>query len=430
MLNQQQINKLLAFFSRKIIAKYQPLVIGITGSVGKTSTRHAIAAILATKFQIREPEKNYNNEIGIPLTVIGAKGLDEETSFLSRKLGWIRIFLKGLVVWLLPQNYPKVLVLEYGIDHTGDMDNLIAIVKPNLTVITTIGISHRANFNTPEEIAVEKGKLARCLKAGETFIYNIDDVHVAEQANRTSANTLSFGESETAQIKLVKTEEQLGLTPSTKLNIITPSRELTATIPVLGTAHVKAVLAGVAVAESLELETDLIKKGLANYRAMPGRLNVILGIKRTVLIDDTYNAAPVSTTEALKLLSRFPNPVKVAVLGDMLELGDLSESAHMEIGKLAASCGLSELVVVGELAKKIGEGAKSAGMSADSIISFPNSNEAKDYVLENLEAESVVLVKGSQGARMEKITKELLAEPTAATQLLVRQYGKWLSDIK
>jgi UDP-N-acetylmuramyl pentapeptide synthase len=424
-LNQDQINKLLAYFARKIVAKYQPLIIGITGSVGKTSTRHAIAAALSAKYNLREPEKNFNNLIGIPLTIIGTRGLDEG----GGKLGWLRIFAKALFVWLIPQNYPKLLVLEYGIDHPGDMDDLLAIVQPQLAVLTTVGISHKEFFKTQEAIAFEKGKMAAGLPSSGIFIYNADDVHVAEQTKRTQAHLVSFGKAN-ADVLLEMVEEKLEYPPATRLSIKTPTRELKITVPVVGVAHESAVLAAVAVAEALEVETDLIIKGLANYRAMPGRLNLIAGIKRTILIDDTYNAAPLSTLEALKLLGRFPNPIKVAVLGDMLELGDATDEGHAQVGQFAASLNLQKLITVGTLGKKIAEAALAAGMPTERITSFSNSQEAAEVVLNGIEQESVILIKGSQGARMEKVTKELMAEPTAATQLLVRQYGKWVQDEK
>ncbi len=435
MFNQEKINQLLAFFARKIIAKYQPMVIGITGSVGKTSTRHAIAASLSAKYFLREPEKNYNNEIGIPLTIIGARGLDEDSGFLAHKIGWLRIFSHALAVWLLPQNYPKLLVLEYGIDRPGDMDAYLKIVKPQIAVLTTIGASHKEFFKSEEAIAFEKGKMAASLPTNGTFVFNADDVHVAEQAKRTQGHLLSFGKASgssnaqsTAKVILESVEEQLQNPPATRLTVKTPTRQIKVTVPVLGTAHESAILAAVAVAEAMEVETDLILKGLANYRAMPGRSNILAGIKRTILIDDTYNAAPLSTTEALHLLGRFPQRNKIAVLGDMLELGDDSDQAHADVGRLVQTFNLNKLVTVGELGKKIAESAVAFGMSQEKVLSFNTSDEAAQTVLNSIEPESVVLIKGSQGARMEKITKELLAEPTAANHFLVRQYGKWMDN--
>ena len=424
---EDKIKQLLAYFSRKIIAKYKPLVIGITGSVGKTSTRHAIAAALSAKYYLREPEKNFNNEIGIPLTIIGARGLDEGSfNFAGIKFGWLRIFAKALVVWLLPQNYPKVLVLEYGIDHPNEMDALLNIVQPKIGVLTTIGISHKEHFPNNEAIAFEKGKMAAKLPSNGIVVYNADDMHVKEQAKRSKAHLLSFGKTASAEVVLEKIEENLSTQPSTTLYIKSPVRQLKITVPVVGTAHTEAILAAVAVCEALQMETELIVKGLTGYRAVPGRLNILAGIKRSILIDDTYNAAPLSTEEALHLLGRFKSEHKVAVLGDMLELGDESDTAHAQIGMLVASLNLQQLVTVGKLGYLISEAAKLSGMSAEKIQWYETSEQAKPKVLESLQSDSVVLVKGSQGARMEKITKELLAEPMSATQALVRQYGHWL----
>jgi UDP-N-acetylmuramoyl-tripeptide--D-alanyl-D-alanine ligase len=421
-----KVEQLLAYFTHKIIAKYHPMVIGITGSVGKTSTRHAIAAALSSKYQLREPQKNYNNLIGIPLTVIGAKGIDESTNQISIWFGWIRIFTKALTVWLLPHNYPKLLVLEYGIDHPGDMDALLNVVQPNIAVLTSIGVSHLENFSSQEELANEKGKIASRLKTNELFVFNGDDPLVSNQAQNINVEKISYGHSTNVTVILKSIQEYLHLNPYTVLDIQTPTRNLELTIPVVGTAHTSAVLAAVALAEGLEVESDLIKKGLSGYKAMPGRLNVLAGIKKTILIDDTYNAAPVSTKEALNLLGRFSPTSKIAVLGDMLELGDASETSHADIGKIAAGLNLRKLVTVGELGKEIAESALANGMKSEDVISFGSSDEAGKKVLEILTPESVVLIKGSQGVRMEKITKELLAEPTAAGHLLVRQYGKWI----
>lgn len=418
---QEKIKQWLAFFSQKIIAKHKPLIIGITGSVGKTSTRHAIAAALSAKYYLREPIRNYNNEFGIPLTIFGTDGLEKK----HHPLGWIRVFAKALAVWLLPQNYPKLLVLEYGIDHPNEMDVLLKIAQPKIAVLTTIGASHEENFKSQDEIAFEKGKMAASLPSNGIFVYNADDARVKAQTERTEAHLLSYGKKD-ADVVLQSVEENLSLNPTTKITIKSPVREIKITIPAVGTAHVDAVLAAVAVCEALQVDTELILKGMANYRGVPGRLNILPGIKKSVLIDDTYNAAPLSTKEALHLLGRFSGTHKVAVLGDMLELGKESDEGHAEIGRLAASLGLQQLITVGQLGKKIAAAAKEAGMSPESIISFETSDEAKSVVLQQLQPESIVLVKGSQGVRMEKITKELLAEPMSASHVLVRQYGHWL----
>lgn len=430
---QTKVEQLLAYFTRKVIAKYQPMVIGITGSVGKTSARHAIAAALSSKYKLREPEKNYNNQIGIPLTVIGTKGIDETTSWIGIQLDWLRIFTKALAVWLLPQDYPKLLVLEYGIDHPGDMDALLDLVKPNLAVLTEIGTAHLENYSSQQELADEKGKIASRLKSDEFFIFNSDNSLVVEQSKKINCKKIAYGkelensDASIPYIALTELVENLQIPASTSMTVKTPTREISVSIPVVGVAHSSAVLSAVAVCEALEVETDLVQKGLFNYRAMPGRLNIIAGIKKTILIDDTYNASPLSTEQALNLLSRFNSNNKIAVLGDMLELGDGSDQAHAKMGKLVKELNITKLITVGELGKQIADSAEASGMSPENILSYADSIEAAKEVLQILTPESVVLIKGSQGARMERVTKELLAEPTAATRLLVRQYGKWVN---
>lgn len=423
--------QILAYFTHKIIAKYHPKVIGITGSVGKTSTRHAVAAALSSSFYLREPEKNFNNLIGIPLTVIGTKGIDESTNAFSIWLGWLRIFLKALSVWLLPQNYPKLLVLEYGIDAPGDMDALLNLVTPNIAVLTSIGVSHLENFSSQKELATEKGKIASRLKPNDLFVYNGDDPLVSEIAEKVQCNKISFGQGDAQSgnfdVALTGIFEKLELRPETKLQIKAGEQQLKISIPVVGKAHSAAALAAVAVGLGLKVDAELLEKGLCSYKAMPGRLSILAGIKKTILIDDTYNAAPASTKEALHLLGRFHSKTKIAVLGDMLELGELSHLGHAEIGKLVANLNVQKLVTVGKLAQEIASSAKAAGMNQEDILIFDDSKTAAKSVLEILIPESVVLIKGSQGARMEIITKELLAEPTAAGHLLVRQYGKWIS---
>ena len=420
---QTKTEQALAFFARKIIAKYNPFIIGITGSVGKTSARHAIACVLREGHLVREPIKNYNNQIGIPLTIIGAKGVENSWPIL----GFLRVFVQALCVWLLPLPYPKILVLEYGIDKPNDMDQLLAIAKPEVAVITTIGISHREFFKDESEIAFEKGKLAAALNSSGIFVFNHDDPNVAKQTDRTKAKPVSYGLKPGADVQLLQVTEQLGLRPKSTLQVAFKDLKLDIDLPAVGTAHVAAALAAVAVGYALKIPNHEIASGLSNYRVIPGRLNVIAGIKKTIIIDDSYNAAPVSMKEALLLLSRFPVKHKVAVLGDMLELGPESMDSHKGIGELVAKLNIDQLYTVGELGKVIAESAKKNGFSETKIKVFENSELAGQYLRENLVTESVVLVKGSQGVRMEKISKEILAEPGAASKLLPRQDGKWVS---
>jgi len=169
-------------------------------------------------------------------------------------------------------------------------------------------------------------------------------------------------------------------------------------------------------------------KGLQEYKPAPGRLNIIIGIKHSIIIDDTYNSSPDPVKAALRLLRKIPSEYKIAVLGDMLELGNISDQSHREIGEAAAAADLSRLVTVGPGGKIIAEGAAAAGFDRERILCFDTADEAKKPLQELMRPGSLVLIKGSQGMRMEKITKEVMAEPMRAPELLCRQYGNWLKQ--
>lgn len=413
------VEPLLAFFARRIVAKYKPQIIGITGSVGKTSTRAAVFAVVSQKYRAYTPPKNLNDKIGLPLAIIG---MDTPGRSLW---GWIKVFTKAKMLWLLPLKYPEVLVLEYGIDRVGEMDSLLVVAKPHISILTSIGLSHYEFFQDTETIEREKGKILEILTSSDTAIINADNDLALQQQGKSKAPVVTYGKAGT--VHTTNIEETLSEKASTTLHIATPSREFTAQVSAVGSVHVSSCLAAVAVAEALNIETDLVVKGLATYRPVPGRLNVIGGLKRSVLIDDTYNAAPDSMREALALLEKFPGVHKMAVLGDMLELGSKSTDAHIAVGQEVARIAPNHLVTVGAGGKIIVDSAIAAGLPEERVISFDTSDEAQLPVQELMREGSVVLIKGSQGIRMERITKEVMAEPMRASELLCRQYGKWLN---
>lgn len=412
------VEPLLAFFARRIVAKYKPQVIGITGSVGKTSTRAAVFAVISQKYRAYTPPKNLNDKIGLPLAIIG---MDTPGRSLW---GWIKVFTKAKMLWLLPMKYPEVLVLEYGIDRVGEMDSLLAVAKPHISILTAIGLSHYEFFQDTETIAIEKGKILEILTQGDTAIINADNDLALAQQSKSKAPVITYGKA--GSVHTVNIEEVLSEKANTVLHVTTGSKQLTAQISAVGSVHVSSSLAAIAVGEAMGVETDLIIKGLAAYKPVPGRLNVIGGLKRSVLIDDTYNAAPDSVREALLLLEKFPGNHKMAVLGDMLELGSKSTEAHTAVGQEVARIAPNHLVTVGAGGKIIADSAIAAGLPEERVISFDTSSEAQLPVQELMREGSVVLIKGSQSIRMERITKEVMAEPMRASELLCRQYGKWL----
>lgn len=421
---KQLVQKLLFFFARKIIDRHKPIIIGVTGSVGKTSAREAIFHVVNQKYKAYRPAKNFNDELGLPLAIIRY-----EDNPQKRLWAWLMVFVQGIATAFFSTKYPDVLVLEYGVDKPGDMDYLISIARPSIGVITSVGSSHYEFFKSAAAIAHEKGKLAEALPQSGTLVLNADNEHALAQQRKTQARVLTYGVNDQAQVRVIKAEERLNGQGITDLEVQTLSRHLTATVHGLGKPHASAALAAIAVAEVLGMESDLIARGIAEYRPAPGRLNVIPGLKHSVIIDDSYNASdPMVVKEALHLFSRLPASYKIAVLGDMRELGELSDQAHRDIGVLVASLDMHRLFTVGEGGKKIAAAAIESGFPKNKVSSWDNSEAAKKVVLHALEPESLILVKGSQFVRMEKITKELMAEPMRAHELLCRQYGKWLEE--
>ncbi len=416
---KQFIVNRLGSLARAIIAKYKPTIIGITGSVGKTSTRDAIFNVVRTKYTARKPDKNYNNEIGLPLTIIGADAP-------GRKLtAWIKIFLKAYGLLWMNRTYPQVLILEMGVDHPGDMDHLLSIAKPHIAVITHIGSAHYEFFKTQEALIAEKRKIIERLGPGNYAILNADSDVVMSQRGITPAKVVTYGVNNPADVKISIINEELSFPARTRIQANGVGK-LGVDIAAVGMPHISACAAAIAVAQVMEIEPDLIQKGLRDYRPQPGRFNILGGIKETVILEDSYNASPDSVTEALQTLARMPNKTKVAVLGDMLELGEMTEEAHHQIGEMVAQLNIDQLITVGSSGQLIAFSAERSGFPQENVQSFPTSDDAKEYLQNNLIPGSAILVKGSQGVRMERVSKEILANPMGAHNDLPRQYGKWI----
>jgi len=416
------LQDLLASLSRRVIKKYRPTIIGITGSMGKTSTKEAIFNVVSQKYRARRSEKNFNNEFGLPLTVLGSD------SPAKSPFKWLALLAKAGLMILSNQKYPQILVLEMGVDRPGDMDYLLSIVRPNIAILTGIGSSHMEFFKDTGELGREKGKIASLLGPGDTFIVNADNAEALKRKDGVKGKIITYGIKGNADISPSDIQENLQEPYGTQFSVIIDGNKINARVKALGESHLSALIAACAVAQALKIEKDLVLKGLQEYKPAPGRLNIITGIKHSVIIDDTYNSSPDPVKAALRLLRKIPSEYKIAVLGDMLVLGNISVQSHREIGEAAAAAGLSRLVTVGPGGKIIAEGAAAAGFNRELILCFDTADEAKKPLQELMRPGSLVLIKGSQGMRMEKITKEVMAEPMRAPELLCRQYGNWLKQ--
>lgn len=416
------LKKILKILAKATLWRYKPTVVGITGNVGKTSAKEAACVVLGHTKKVRGSPKSFNNEVGLPLAILGDW---EETGGV---FFWFKVFLTSFFrIIFKSRRYPEILILEYGIDRPGDMRRLLNIARPTIAAVTAIGDIpvHVEFFAGKEALAREKSKIIGQLPSTGFALVNTDDIEVNEMKNHTRAQVMTFGFANNADIRISNFEltDVPGLT--FKLNYggsFIPVR----LNGVLGRAQAysAAVAAGLGLIFGMNLVD--IAEALGHYHSPAGRLKVIPGIKDSVIIDDTYNAAPLSTHAALDVLRHIEAKRRIAVLGDMLEIGKYTLEAHEEIGGLAAKSA-DILVTIGNRAKFIAEGAIKAGKSKKSIYSFLNLKEAGLFVQSKVGKGDVVLVKGSQAVRMEKIVKELMAEPERAGELLVRQNKTWLA---
>lgn len=417
----------LKFFSQLIQKKYKPKVIGITGSVGKTTTKEAVYAVLKNNFKVRRNIKNYNNEIGLPLTIIGAESPGKNM------FGWFGVFFKAMKLILVKDdNYPEILVLEMGVDRPGDMAYLNSIANPDMAIVTTVGNVHMEYFGTRKKLQKEKGELVRVIPKDGLVVLNYDNKMVFEMKKDSKAKVITFGMNEGADIHCC--EQRFSFEGGDNLQGISFKIKYNgSTVPflmpgVIGFNSIYAGMAAIAIGVKFGLNMVDISAALKDFRSPKGRMNFIKGIKKTYIMDDTYNSEPASCAAGLDVLEKFPTKdsmKKFAVLGDMLELGRESMERHREIGKKVFTTGVDVLITVGERSRDIDHGAKEAGMSQDEIFHFSSSEEAGLFVQERIKEGDLIFVKGSQGMRMEKVVKEIMAEPLLAEELLVRQEREW-----
>lgn len=421
------LHSFLAFLSKAVLERYKPKIVAVAGSVGKTSTTRAVAAVLARSFATRGSAKNHNNEIGVPLTILG-----EAKAGGRSLLAWLGIFWRGFRLAFGPERaYPKVLVLEMATDHPGDLAYLTSLAPPDVAVLTAVAEEHTEFLGDLDGVAEEEGTVVRALGKEGIAILNADDARVAVMAEGLDDRAILYGFGDGAQVRAGRAAAEMALgTVFTRFDLRIGDRAYPVNLPdALGEGNVYAALAAASVALAFGIDPELIPYGLAEYQPPPGRLRVLPGIKGALLIDDTYNSSPRAAEMALGVFESLPSAAggrKIAVLGDMLELGALTEAAHRRIGKAAAEAGVELLLGVGPASAQLCAAAREAGMAEERVFHMATSQEAGRFLQERIHVGDLILVKGSQGIRTEKIVKELMAQPERAAELLVRQSREWL----
>jgi UDP-N-acetylmuramoyl-tripeptide--D-alanyl-D-alanine ligase len=426
------LEKILKYFAAIALRRFRPRVVGVTGSVGKTSTKEAIFAVLSSKFRVRKNEKNYNNEIGLPLTVFGLESGGKSA------LKWFFTLVSAFFISFFgsKKKYPEILVLEMGADRPGDIKYLVDFLRPEVGVVTAVGISHLEYFKDKKHIAREKSALVRYLNKEGLAVLNFDDENVRAMADAVKTKKMFYGFSDGADVQASdiffgyeKAEDFNGGSLDKIRGVSFKLSFDGATVPVrllrsVGRPQIYSVLAAAAAGIHFGMNLLEIAEAVKNFQAPIGRLNIIDGIKNTIIIEDSYNAAPQSVLAALEVLEKIKARRKLVALGNMLELGSETEAGHREVGrKVAQICQI--LFAVGDKAKFIADEAEKAGLDKKQIFCYTDSIEAKIPIQNMLQEGDVILIKGSQGARMEFISEEIMRHPEQAEKLLPRQTAEW-----
>ena len=412
-----------------VLRKYKPKIIAITGSVGKTSTKDAIYTALSAFTYVRKSQKSFNSEIGIPLTILGCPNA------WNNPLLWLRTFVEGINLIIFPNEYPKTLVLEVGADRPDDIKNVVAWLKPNVSVITKLSDVpvHVEFFASPEELKREKGFLAQGLKKDGLLVLNADDQDVMSFKELTSAEMISYGFGENASLRAsdykVVHESEGGVEHPTGISYRVSFGGVSAQVNIEGTIgiqNVYATLAAIAVGLKDGLELDAIVKVINEHETPPGRMKILRGENNSTIIDDSYNSSPIAQSEALLTLKDLRiSGKKIAILGDMLELGPFSAAEHRTVGERVAEI-CSVLLTVGVRARGMREAAVAVGMNQNKALSFEDSRKAGEYARSIIKAGDVILVKGSQGTlRMERAVEQIMLDKDKKSELLVRQEPEW-----
>ena len=410
----------LAALARAILLKYKPGIVMVTGSVGKTSTKDAVAATVRNHFFSRASEKSYNSEFGVPLTIIGSKNP------WTNPVRWLKVFQDALALIMLPSHYPKLLVLEVGADTPGDLDRILKIATPDVVVVTKLPELpvHVEFYASPQAVRDEEFSPAYALDAGSPLIVSADDPYAREMAKPLPVRVMTYGFDEDAEIHLAdpKVFMEDGEPRGMEARLIYQGSSYPLIVRgALGRQQLYAPAAAFGVALSLSIPLEEALKSIEGYIPPPGRSHVLPGASSSVIIDDSYNSSPTAVEEALQALANTPAKRRIAVLGDMLELGRYSREQHERIGTFAA--GLADVVVsVGTRARAIAEAAEREG--GVEVHSFETSRDAAEALPGIVQEGDVVLVKGSQSIRTERVVEALLRYPEDRVKL-VRQDREW-----
>lgn len=417
---------ILTLEAKVLLRRKRPVVIAVTGSVGKTSAKDAIYTVLKDHVHTRKSQKSYNSEIGVPLSVLGLK------NGWNNPLLWLKNIFDGALVALFASEYPAVLVLEVGVDRPGDMHALTQWLTPDIVVLTRLPEVpvHVEYFNSPEDVIAEKMQLVHSLKEDGVLIYNSDDEKIRREVENVRQK--SFGFSRYSPSHFTTSGDRVLYENGKAVGVECTLEHIGEEVEFqvhgsLGVQHAYNYAAAIAVGTQFDIPLFQAAKALAAHTPPQGRMRIIEGVSNTLILDDTYNSSPVAAEQALQTIKELKgvSGKKIVVLGDMLELGKYSTREHERIGELVATSA-DMLFTLGLRSRKIAEAALEHGMSEKVIFQYDDIERAGTELLQKLGEGDVILIKASQSIRAEKIVKRLMQHPEDAPKLLARQSKEWL----
>ncbi len=408
------ITQLLVLQAKRYLKKHRTQVIAITGSVGKTSVKEATYHLLKNHFKIYKSPQGFNTEIGISLAV-----LQEEKSGFSSPIEWFKILRR---TFLKEKTAYQKIILEMGADKPGDIKKLISIAKPKVGIITNVNPVHlnKNQFKDLAAIQKEKGSLIKNMAKDGLAILNYDDPLI--KSMETHAARVSYGMEDGLEVQggNVKTHNK-----NITFHVKYKGETVDFKIPVLGSFQIYTLLPAITVGVKLGMSLQECAEALKDYQLPPGRMSAIDGINDSLIIDSSYNASPTANEKALELLNELPAKRKIAAMGTMNELGELTKEAHLKLGAQVAAVA-NILITVGPEASTIKQGAIEAGMPEKSIYTFFDSEAAGLFLQKELCPNDLILAKGSQNrVRMERMVKMIMKQPEKASVLLCRQDDAW-----
>ncbi len=410
--------KYLELQARRLLARYHPKIVAVAGSVGKTSTKLAIAAVLSQRYKVLAHASSYNSAISLPLAIFDLRVPDK----LYNPLAWVWLLVRISLKYHIRYPY-DIVVLELGTDQPGDIAYFMRYIKPEIGVITAVTPEHMQGFGSMEAVLEEEFLLAThsqhvLLNAGDVML----SVKKRELQNR-SIQTFGIEKGDyrfqIGSHGLDGIQGQLHLKDKSSLRVH---------LKILAKQTLYGVTAAAAVGDLLKLGHNLIKEGVEEIKPVPGRMNLLLGINHSLIIDDSYNSSPDAAIAALDTLYSLSAKRKLAILGSMNELGSYSAEAHRNLGQWCSK--LDYLVTVGSEAKRyLVPAAMEAGLDQSKINSFDSPYTAGKFLKSKIRKGDLILAKGSQNLiYIEEAIKYLLADQ-AIKDRLVRQSNFW-QDLK